>query len=361
MSRDLASVLLRPDRTIRQAMRQMNENERGIVLVVDEKGVLLDTVTDGDLRRAMLDGVDLDTSLAALSERRAGSPYPEPVTVAEEMPHAEVMALMSREKLRHIPVVDAKGRVTDLVVAGDTVSGEPPNLEVSALVMAGGLGIRLRPLTDTVPKPLLPVGDKPIMEYTIQQLSAAGVRRVLVSTHYKAEAFHSHFGDGARFGIEMEYVQEEQPLGTAGALRLMEQPSEPILVINGDVLTQVNYHAMLSFHQEYAAQMTVGVTQYEFEVPYGVVEIDGVEIRALVEKPHMRHFVNAGLYLLEPSVLEHIPEGQRFDMTDLIQAVIGAGQRVVSFPISEYWRDLGQHGDYVQAEKDVSDEGLFPS
>ena len=354
MNDRLASLLLPADRTLREAMQQINTNQRGIVLVVDEEGHLLDTVTDGDLRRAVLDGVDLDTSLAALSRRReARSSYAKPVTVLEGTSRQEIVALMTRLKLRHIPVVDAQGRVTDLAVAGDTVSDEPSYLPVSALIMAGGLGTRLRPLTDTVPKPMLPLGDKPLMEHTIQQLCTAGIRRVVVSTGYRAETIRSHFGNGARFGLEMDYVEEEEPLGTAGALRLMEPSSDPVLVVNGDIVTRVNYRAMLSFHRDHASDMTVAVGQYEFQVPYGVVETSGVEIRELKEKPHVRYFVNAGVYLLEPSIVSLIPEGHAFDMTDLIRTLIDAGHRVVGFPISEYWLDVGHHGDYRQANADL--------
>jgi dTDP-glucose pyrophosphorylase len=353
----LASFLMSPAHTVREAMLQMNVNEQGIVLVVDSDGRLLDTVTDGDLRRAILSGVDLEATLASLAERREGSFYPEPVTVSETMPHVKIMELMTAQKLRHIPVIDDEHKVVDLVVAGEDVLSEGAGLPVSAMVMAGGFGKRLSPLTDTIPKPMLPMGDKPIMEHTIDQLSAVGIKHVVVSTHYLAEAIEGHFGDGGRFGLSMDYVKEEQPLGTAGALGLMKPPTEPLLVVNGDVLTQVNYWAMLRFHQENGAHITVGVGQYEFQVPYGVVEMDGVEIQRIVEKPTIRHFINAGVYLMEPAVLRHIPGGERFDMTDLIQAAKDAREKVVSFPISEYWRDVGHHGDYAQAQKDLDEKG----
>lgn len=353
MARDLSDLQLTPDRTVREAMQQLNDNEVGIVLVVDGEGRLLDTVTDGDLRRAILQGVELEATLSSIAERRAGSVYPEPVTVSEQMSRSEIVELMASQKLRHIPVVDDQHRVTDLVIAGDDAPGDDTRLPISAMVMAGGFGTRLRPLTDTVPKPLLPVGDKPIMEHTLERLHAAGINRVVVSTHYKAEAIEDHFGDGKRLGLSIEYVKEEQPLGTAGALGLIERPTEPLLVINGDVLTQVNYRAMLTFHQEYKADITVGVGQYDFQVPYGVVELAGVQIKKIVEKPTIRNFINAGVYLIQPRMLGHVPEGQRFDMTDLIEAAMQANDKVVSFPISEYWRDVGHHGDYAQAQSEM--------
>lgn len=356
----LEPLCIMPNRTIREAMVRLNENSEGIVLVVDDANRLLDTITDGDLRRAILSGSDLDSTLATLASRRGGSLYPEAITVREHVPLHEIHALMAEQQLRQVPIVDAEGHVVDLVVASEFTTN-PVELPISALIMAGGRGSRLRPLTDDLPKPLLPVGGKPIMEHTIERLGAAGVRTVLVSTHYRAEAFREHFGTGAEFGVQMDYVEENQPLGTAGALRLMEPPKEPVLVINGDVLTQINYRAMLAFHQENRAAMTVGVASYDLEVPYGVVTLEGVQIKGVVEKPTIHQFINAGVYLLEPDAVEMIPAAGRFDMTDLIETLLKAGRAVVSFPISEYWLDIGQHGDYAKAQEDAGPEGAYGS
>jgi dTDP-glucose pyrophosphorylase len=360
MTLNVEQLFMKPNLTIREAMVRLNENPEGIVLVIDDSNRLLDTITDGDLRRAILGGITLDAALSVLASRRASSVYPNPITVGEQVPLHEIHALMSEQLLRQIPIVDAEGRVVDLVVAGD-INANPVELPVSALIMAGGRGTRLRPLTDDVPKPLLPVGGKPIMEHTIARLEAAGVRTVLVSTHYRAEAFREHFGNGADFGVNMDYVQEDEPLGTAGALRLVGPSTQPVLVINGDVLTQINYRAMLAFHQENDAAMTVGVSSYDLEIPYGVVELDGVRIKHVVEKPTIHQFINAGVYLLEPRAVELIPETGRFDMTDLIETLLKEGHNVVSFPISEYWLDIGQHGDYARAQKDADSEGAYGS
>jgi NDP-sugar pyrophosphorylase family protein len=219
--------------------------------------------------------------------------------------------------------------------------------------MAGGSGTRLRPLTEDLPKPMLPIGGRPLMERLVEQLQQAGIRQVNVTTHYKPEKIVEHFGDGHAFGVEMRYVNEDRPLGTGGALGLIAPPQETLLVINGDIVTQVSFRAMLAFHQEHQAKMTVAVRRYEVQVPYGVVECEGSQVRQLREKPQLGFLVNAGIYLLEPSVYEFIPHGQHFNMTDLIQWVLEAGQTVVSFPIREYWLDIGQHPDYVQAQDDV--------
>jgi dTDP-glucose pyrophosphorylase len=357
MSHNLESLLIRPDLTFREAMVRLNENQQGIVLVVDDVGRLLDTVTDGDLRRAFLSGLDLNTPVSVLAELKAnGLPFPKPVTVLEEAPDHEVQGLMAANQLRHLPVVDADNRVVDVRVARATASDREP-FPLSAMVMAGGRGVRLRPLTDTVPKPLLPIHGKPIMEHTIERLEAAGVRNVVVSTHYMADAFRAHFGDGSSLGVKMDYVEEKQPLGTAGALRLMEPPTGPVLVINGDVLTEINYGAMLAFHQENDAAMTVAVAEYEVQIPYGVVELAGVRVLEITEKPTIKQFINAGVYLLEPEVVGLIPTEGQFNMTDLIDALLRDGRNVVSFPISEYWIDIGQHGDYAKAQGTASPDG----
>ena len=219
--------------------------------------------------------------------------------------------------------------------------------------MAGGLGTRLMPLTEDLPKPMLPVGGRPLMEHIIEQLQQAGIRRVHVSTHYKPEKIIEHFGDGQAFGVDLNYVNEDLPLGTGGALGLISPPSETQLVINGDILTQIDFGAMLAFHQDNAASLTMAVRRYELQVPYGVIECDGARVTSLKEKPQVGVLVNAGVYLLEPSVYEFIPRGRSFNMTDLIWWLLDAGRTVISFPIREYWLDVGQHGDYAQAQDDM--------
>jgi dTDP-glucose pyrophosphorylase len=336
---------------LRDAITAINRNERGIALVVDHQHRLIGTITDGDIRRAILAGKDLKTPVTELLAQRATSPYPEPVTARIDTEGAELMRLMKEHLVQQLPILDGEGVVVDLVTMGDLL---PDNaLPVEAVIMAGGFGTRLSPLTDEVPKPMLPIGDRPLMEYTVEQLKRVGIRRVNITTHYLMDKISEYFGDGSEFGVEIKYVKEEHPLGTAGALGLMEKPHEPWLVINGDILTRVDFRAMLDFHRKHKADITVGVRQYEMEVPYGVLECDGPDVLRLSEKPRHSFLVNAGVYLLDASVHSYIPRQEHFNMTDLIDRLLQEGRKVVSFPILEYWLDVGQPLDYKQAQEDL--------
>ena len=348
---NIERFLLGSSASIREVMSCIDRNAKGIALIVDEEHHLIGTVTDGDVRRAILAGMDLDSPVQKLLERRSSTPYPQPITAPIGTPNAELIQLMNEHTIRQVPLLDDEGRVVDLALLSDMV--KEYELPLSVVVMAGGYGMRLRPLTEDLPKPMLPVGDRPLMELVIEQLRQTGIRRVSVTTHYLANKIEEHFGDGHDFGVEINYVTEERPLGTAGALGLMDAPEEPLLVINGDILTRVDFRAMLNYHREHNADLTVGVRQYDLQVPYGVVECQGPRVQRLREKPRHSFLVNAGIYLLEPSVHRYIPNGERFDMTDLIQRLLEEKHTVVSFPIVEYWLDIGQRADYEQAQEDV--------
>jgi len=339
------------DRTIHGCLVTLNQAAKGILLVVDDDQRLLGTITDGDIRRAVLARVDLNAPVSVLLARKVASPYPKPVTAPVGTDRPALLQLMQKHSVRHVPLLDGAGRVVDLVTLDELLPDQV--LPVQAVIMAGGFGRRLRPLTEKAPKPMLPVGGRPLMERIIEQLREAGIKQINVTTHYKPEKIIDHFGDGNDFGVKLNYVAEDHPLGTAGALGLMGKPNSPLLVINGDILTQMNFRAMLSYHQEHKADLTVAVRKYDLKVPYGVIKSDGAFVRELVEKPSLSFFVNAGIYLLEPSVYQYVPNGQHFDMTDLIQRLLEAKRPVASFPIVEYWLDIGQPADYDQAQKDI--------
>ena len=258
---------------------------------------------------------------------------------------------MAERGIDHLPVVDDHGDMVEFLLRRDLI--QESRFSLSAVVMAGGYGSRLMPLTESVPKPMLPVGDRPLLERTIQQLRRSGIREVHLTTHYLPEAIEEHFGDGTAFGVKLAYFNEDLPLGTAGGLKQVKRADGPFVVMNGDVLTGVSFQDMFLYHREHRADMTVGVRKWEMPVPFGVVDCDDVQVRALREKPLVTLFINAGIYLLEPRVCEYIPDGQYFDMTDLVQKLLDERLTVVSYPIVEYWQDVGRHEDYQQAQEDV--------
>jgi len=344
-------LLVSPLSSIKKTIAIINRGAIGIALVVDQERKLLGTITDGDVRRAILAGVNFESPVSELLARKASSPYPKPVTAPVGTERAALLQLMHERSVRHVPLLDSAGRMVDLATLDELLPDQV--IPVQAVIMAGGFGKRLRPFTEETPKPMLSVGGRPLMERIIEQLREVGIRQINITTHYKPEKIVDYFGDGSDFGVELNYVTEDHPLGTAGALGLMEKPDNPLLVINGDILTQMNFRAMLAYHQEHKADLTVAVRKYDLKVPYGVVESDGVFVRELVEKPSHRFFVNAGIYLLEPSVYQYVPNGQHFDMTDLIHRLLEEKRPVASFPIVEYWLDIGQPADYDQAQEDI--------
>lgn len=349
---DIQKLFLSPDSTIADAISCIDANTQGIALVVDGAQQLIGTIVDGDIRRALLANLSMETPLAELLQRKP-DPYRKPVTAPQGSETATLLHLMKTRSVRHIPLLDEAQRVVDLFHITDALPDEGAAPPLQAVVMAGGFGTRLRPLTETLPKPMLPVGDRPLLELTIAQLRKAGIQHINLTTHYMPEKIEEHFGDGEKFGVKINYVPEEEPLGTAGGVGLIAPPDSPLLVMNGDLLTDVNFNEMYAFHREHKAWLTVAVRKYEYTVPYGVVESSGGFVQALVEKPAYSFFVNAGIYLLEPTVHAMIPKDRRIDMTDMIELLIAEGKPVASFPIREYWLDIGQHRDYLQAQEDV--------
>lgn len=344
------------DTSIRSTMRCIDKNTKGIALVVDDQQRIIASITDGDIRRAILDGISLDLPLDELIQRKSGSSYPKPITAPESTESKKLLRIMREKSIRQIPIVDIDQRVVDLITLADLVPQE--SLPLQAVLMAGGFGKRLQPLTENLPKPMLPVGDRPLMEHTIEQLKHSGIRNVSITTHYQADKITKYFGNGEAFGVNIDYIPEINPLGTAGALSLLQNLGEPLLVINGDILTKVDFRAMKDFHSEHNADLTVGVRLYDFKVPFGVVESNGNQVLDIQEKPEIQFLISAGIYLLEPSVRKFIPRNEHFDMPNLIRRVIDEGGQVVNFPVVEYWLDIGHHSDYERAKNDLEDGGF---
>ena len=345
---DLVSLCIRTADSIKRAIACIDLSRAAIALVIDEKKRLLGTVTDGDIRRAILEGIELDAPVKTIllrKERIAGR-YVKPVTAPVGVSRRGLLKIMKDERVIQLPIVDEKECVVDLVTLENLAPESIP--ELRAVIMAGGFGTRLRPLTDDLPKPMLPIGDRPLLQHTVERLRDAGITKVSVTTHYKGHKIADYFGNGEQFGVRLDYVVEDQPLGTAGSLSMLRAGDEPVLVINGDIITDIDYRAMLSYHQEHGAEMTVGVRTFDVKVPYGVLTCQNERVRSVQEKPDMRFLVNAGIYLIEPTTNRYIPEGKRFEMTDLIQALLDDGKLVVSFPLHEYWADIGLPEVYEQ-------------
>jgi dTDP-glucose pyrophosphorylase/CBS domain-containing protein len=340
----LESVVISPMTSMAEAIAALDKAGTGALVLCTSDRVLCGLLTDGDIRRAILQSQSMDSPCVAVASRK-------PVAAPRSITAGEALRLMDQHDINHLPVVDEQDRVVDFLLRKDLVADV--RLDLSAVIMAGGYGKRLLPLTASVPKPMLPVGDRPLLELTIQQLQRSGIRDVNVTTHYLSESIVNHFGDGEDFGVRLNYLREDHPMGTAGGLKQMKRTDGPFLVINGDVLTAVPFQEMLAYHRRHGAMLTVGVRKYDMQVPFGVVKCEDVRITSLQEKPSFSFFINAGTYLLEPSACDYIPDGRPFDMTDLMQKLLEAGRPVIGFPIIEYWLDIGKQEDYQKAREDV--------
>jgi len=348
----ISEFSLKINDSIRDVIACIDRSARiSVALILDDNGRLINIITDGDVRRGILAEFSLNDPLSKLLLIKSQMPHPTAVTASINTDPSLFLRIMQENEVKQLPLVDSKEKVVDIVILSELLPLS--KLPLQAVVMAGGLGTRLRPLTDNIPKPMLAVGGRPLMELTLEKLKNAGIERIDISTNYRASNIVDHFGDGKAFGLELNYIQEDRPLGTAGALGLMDTPKGTLLVINGDIITEVDFETMLTYHKEHEAEITVGVRQFSMEVPYGVLECEGSRVRELKEKPQLAFLVNAGIYLLEPSVYSFISRGEHLDMTDLIQRLLTSRRPVVSFPIIEYWLDIGQPADYERAQVDA--------
>jgi NDP-sugar pyrophosphorylase family protein len=318
-----------------------------IVLVVDKENRLLGTITDGDIRRALMAGSAMSSLATSVMQKN-------PIAVNQGDSRRKALQIMREKDLLHLPVLDAKGVVVGLETVRDLLFKEQrPN---PVLLMAGGLGKRLYPLTREVPKPLLPVGEKPILQTILEQLAEGGFSQFFLAVHYRSEQVRAHFGDGSKWGVRIEYLEERQPLGTAGALSLLDQTmiDAPLLMMNGDLLTRRDFGQLVDFHGEHGGLATMCVREYDFQIPYGVVHGDGDQVTDIIEKPVQKFFVNAGIYILEPELLGQCRPDEAIDMPDLLRQVVNDGRKVSMFPIHEYWLDIGRMEEYERAQVEGS-------
>ncbi|WP_439146011.1 nucleotidyltransferase family protein [Vibrio sp.] len=351
MSHCWNNVLIKPGNTIRDALEIINNEALRVVLVVDEQQSLLGVVTDGDIRRGLLNNLSLTSEVTQVMN---GSP----LTADANTSRDDLIALMESNDILSIPLLDS-GKVVGLETLHGMLS--KPVYQNPVFLMAGGFGTRLRPLTDTCPKPMLSIGNKPILETVIRSFIKAGFVNFYISTHYMPEQIEQHFGDGSDLGVNITYVYEESPLGTGGALGLLPKdlPQDlPLIMMNGDVLTKVDFQRLLNFHIENQADATMCVREYDYQIPYGVINGEGNKITSMVEKPIQRFFVNAGIYVVSPRVIQSVPENHHIDMPTLLEEHMVERENILMFPIHEYWLDIGRMDDFNRAQADIHTLGL---
>ncbi|HVV11200.1 nucleotidyltransferase family protein [Amycolatopsis sp.] len=345
-----SELLISEDSTVRKALSIIDQLCVESVFVVKPGGLLVGVVTEEDIRKALLGGSDLtDTVRTIMRKPRA--------QVGATESRAEVLDLMHALKLHEVPVLDPRGRVTGIHV-DDAVIGPRP-CENWAVIMAGGKGTRLGPLTKNMPKPMLPVAGRPILERLVLHLVGSGIERIFLSVNYLADIIEKHFGDGSKFGCSIEYLREETdtPLGTGGPLRLLEDlgytPQAPILVMNGDLITSFSVDSFLEAHRQLRAAATIAVSEYEHQVPFGVLESAGGQLVRIVEKPTRSWAVNAGIYVIEPRLLSRIPRAELFPITKLFDQCLVAGDKVGLWSLQEDWQDIGRPAELAQARGQV--------
>lgn len=329
------------DSTIRETLETIDRGATNIALVVDSNDRLLGVVTDGDIRRGLLKGVTLDDPVSKVYSSN-------PIVASFSADHASINRIMEQHDLHQIPVLDSHGKVVGLKCIDDLLHVQ--KIDNLVVLMAGGQGARLRPMTEDCPKPLLRIGGKPILQTIIENFLQYGFHRFVVSLNYKASMIKDYFRDGNDFGVSIQYIEEHKPLGTAGAIGMLkEKIDEPIIVMNGDLMTKVNFRSMLTFHEESHAFATMGIREHNIQVPYGVVFTEGESIVRIEEKPVRSFFVNSGIYVLSPEGLDYITPNEFLDMPTLFEKIICNGKRVCSFPIMEYWLDIGHKHDFERA------------
>jgi len=341
----LADIWMRaalpPTATIQQVIRNLDEVAIQIVLVINEKGELEGTISDGDIRRGLLNGLDLSSPIRSVVFRT-------PLVVPEGVDRDLVMQLMTANKIRQIPIVDENRRVIGLHLWDEIMApAERPNLMV---IMAGGMGTRLRPHTECCPKPMLPVAGRPMLEHIIERAKLEGFSRFVLAIYHLGHMIEDYFRDGAHLNVRIDYLKEEVPLGTAGALSLLNpRPELPFVVANGDVISDIRYGELLDFHGRHNAAATMAVRVHEWQHPFGVVQMNGVEILGFEEKPIARSHINAGVYALTGGALDVLEPGGQCDMPTLFERLQARSRRTVAYPIHEPWLDVGRPEDLLVA------------
>jgi dTDP-glucose pyrophosphorylase len=327
--------------TVQQAIHSLESSSMQIVLVVSESDRLVGTLTDGDIRRAFLNGFNLDSPVDSIIQR-------DPLAVPPEISKSQVLLIMQVNKIHHLPIINGEGILIGLHI-WDALTA-PRTIENVMIIMAGGKGSRLHPYTENCPKPMLEVGGKPMLQYVVEKAVANGFQNIYISLCFLGSMIEQHFGDGSKFGAQIEYIRESTPLGTAGCLGLLPRVSQlPVVVTNGDILTDINYNEVLDFHISNGATATMAVRRHEIQNQFGVVRANGIEIEGFEEKPIYRSCVNAGIYVIEPVALTYLEHGEACDMPTLFSRIKQNLGRTIVYPMHEAWLDVGRPEDLAQA------------
>ena len=340
-------AILKSNNSIEDAIRNLNNTALKIILIADSEGHFLGTVSDGDIRRGLLKGLTLSSPIQSIVHQNA-------LVVPAGMTRDTVLSMMTANKVQQIPVVDDDGKIVGLHIWDEVASVQArPN---SMVIMAGGMGTRLLPHTESCPKPMLLIQGKPMLEHIIERAKSEGFSHFIFAIHHLGHMIEEYFSDGSKFGVRIDYLREKAPLGTAGALSLLDPlPKYPFVVTNGDVITDIRYGEILDFHLRHQAAATMAVRVHEWQHPFGVVEINGVEIIGFEEKPIALSHVNAGVYVIEPDSLGELQRDARCDMPTLFERLQEKYQRTVAYPMHEPWLDVGRPDDLAKAR---SSEGF---
>lgn len=339
-------ILIKPNDSLEYAIKVLHEGGVRITLVADKNNKLLGTVTDGDIRRALINKFTMRSEIKLVMNS-------EPIKATKDFSKKELLQLMTSKGLIHMPIVDENGVICGLETIEHLI--ESPLYNNPVFIMAGGFGKRLHPLTENIPKPLLRVGNRPIIETIIEQFIDHGFHDFFISIHYKSEQIREYFKDGSQYGVNIHYVHEDKPLGTAGSLGLLPDglPDLPIIVMNGDLLTNVDFKDLLDFHNNSNTEATMCVREYDIQVPFGVVDIDGGRIAKIREKPIHKFFVNAGIYVLNKNLVDKVDGKCYLDMPDFLENELKS-KGINAFPIHEYWLDIGRIEEYTKANQDAT-------
>ena len=342
--KNINKIKLSESASIKEALKVIGEGAIKLAIVVDDNDRLIGTLSDGDIRRGLLEGLGLNNPIKSLIVK-------EPIVIKSNESKEKILKLAMSKKIHHIPVVDDKGVLIKIEKVNYPEIPDKKNNKV--ILMVGGLGTRLGNLTKNTPKPMLKVGDKSILQTIVERFTNYGYTNITMCLNYKSHIIQDYFGDGSKFGINLDYILEEERLGTAGALSLIkENLVDPFFVMNGDILTDANIENIHNSYVSSNAEALMCVREYNYQVPYGVVETSNNTIASIEEKPTQKFFVNAGIYMLSPKVLEYIPQNEFFNMTTLFEKLIDKDKNVISYPLNGYWLDIGRFEEFKRANDD---------